>query len=108
MKKRTEAALVLAMPLVLALTAGVARGGAEEGKTLYDQKCKACHSIGGDAGKMANLGGKLDGVGTKRDAAWLKEYIADPKAKVPGAKMPKVSLTPPQVDDVIAYLLTLK
>ena len=108
MKKMTEGALLLAVPLVLALTAGTARAGAEEGKALYDQKCKACHAIGGDAGKMANLGGKLDGVGAKRDAAWLKAYLADPKSKTPEAKMPKVKLTDQQLDDVVAYLLTLK
>jgi mono/diheme cytochrome c family protein len=90
------------------LCAAQAHAGADEGKALYGQKCKACHSIGGEAGKMANIGGKLDGVGSKHDAAWLKAYIADPKSKMPDAKMPKVKLEPTQLDDVVAYILTLK
>ena len=62
----------------------------------------------GDAGKMASLGGKLDGVGAKHDAAWLKEYIANPKSKKPDSKMAKVTLTDQQLSDVVAYLATLK
>ena len=94
---------------VAVLVAGTrAYAGADEGKTLYDQKCKSCHAIGSDAGKMANVGGKLDGVGGKRDAAWLKAYIADPKSKMPDAKMPKIKLEPAQLDDLVAYMQSLK
>ena len=100
--------LVLAALVGVALSAARAHAGADEGKTLYDQKCKSCHSIGSDAGKMANVGGKLDGVGSKRDTAWLKAYIADPKSQMPNAKMPKIKLEPAQLDDLVAYMLTLK
>ncbi len=99
---------VFATLLGVTLLASFAWAGSDEGKALYEQKCKACHSIGGDAGKMAHLGGKLDGVGARRDAAWLKAYLADPKSKVPEAKMPKVSLAEQQLDDLVAYVLTLK
>jgi cytochrome c2 len=108
MKTAAIARLGLAALVGTSLYAARAYAGADEGKTLYDQKCKTCHSIGSDAGKMANIGGKLDGVGSKRDAAWLKAYIADPKSKMPDAKMPKVKLEPAQLDDIVAYMLTLK
>ena len=85
-----------------------AHSGAAEGKASYDQKCQSCHSIGGQGGKMANLGGPLDGVGAKRDAVWLKTYIGDPKSKVPDAKMPKLKLSDQELDDLVAYVLTLK
>jgi mono/diheme cytochrome c family protein len=108
MRDKKVAGPTLAVLLAVTFSPGLARAGADEGKALYEQKCKACHSIGTDAGKMANLGGKLDGVGAKRDAAWLKAYIADPKSKVPDSKMPKVSLSEQQLDDLVAYMLTLK
>ena len=39
----------------------------------------------------------------------LRTYIADPQAKVPGNRMPFAGLHDPKdVDDVIAYLETLK
>lgn len=82
---------------------------AADGSAVYEKKCKACHSIAGVGGPMAKqLGGPLDGVGAKRDEAWLKEYLKDPKSKMPNAKMPKVSLSDEEFNAVVAYLLTLK
>ena len=95
--------------ILLALAAATrARAGADEGKALYEQKCKICHSIAGEGGKMAKNGGPLDKVGSKRDAKWLHEYIPDPKSKMPDAKMPKPKLTDKELDDLVAYLSTLK
>jgi nitric oxide reductase subunit C len=82
--------------------------GADEGKALYDKQCKVCHSIGAERGKMAEKGGPLDDVGTKRDAAWLRQYLSDPKSAIPDAKMPKMKLDERQLEDLIAYMLTLK
>ena len=56
---------------------------------------------------MADKGGALDGVGSKRDAKWLKGYLADPKSAMPEAKMPKMKLSEQQLDDLVAYMLTL-
>jgi cytochrome c2 len=94
----------------LAVLAGAtsAWAGAAEGKAAYEKQCKMCHSVAGDGGKMASTGGPLDGVGAKRDEAWLKAYISDPKSKVPTAKMPKLKVAPQDLDDVAAFLLTLK
>jgi mono/diheme cytochrome c family protein len=99
---------VIALLAIILATQSVACAGSDEGKGLYAQKCASCHSIGGEGGKMANLGGKLDGVGAKRDAAWLKAYIADPKSKMPEGKMPKLKLSDQEIDDLVAYLSTLK
>ena len=82
--------------------------GADEGRGFYEKQCKACHRIAGEGGKMADKGGPLDGVGAKRDAAWLRAYLKHPKSKIPDAKMLKVPLTDQQLDDVVAYLSSLK
>jgi mono/diheme cytochrome c family protein len=89
--------------------AGAARAaGAGDGKTLFDaKKCINCHSLGDQKGPMAKVGGALDGVGKKRDAAWLKAYLSDPKSKIPDAKMPKQKLTDAELDPLVQYMLSL-
>jgi nitric oxide reductase subunit C len=99
--------LLVALLVFLSVPAAV-YAGADEGKALYEKQCKVCHSIAGDKGKMADKGGPLDGTGGKRDAAWLKSYLQDPKAKIPDAKMPKMKLSEQQIDDLVAFLVTVK
>jgi cytochrome c len=86
-------------------------------------KCKACHQIG-DGAKNA-VGPVLNGVvgrkagtypdyaysdanknsGITWDEATLKEYLKNPRAKVPGTKMIFPGLTKEDdIDNVIAYL----
>jgi len=101
-------AVLLALTVTGAPNPASAAGDAERGKTLYDQKCKVCHSIGDDKGKMADKGGPLDGVGSKRDAEWLTRYIGDPKSTMPDAKMPKIKMTDQELANYVAYMLTLK
>ena len=81
---------------------------AAEAPEVYTKKCKACHSIGGAGGPMAKTGGALDDVGAKRDEAWLRAYLKDPKSKMDKAKMPKLTLSDAEWDQVVAYLMTLK
>ena len=105
MVRRAVGAIVL---LAIGTLAAPAAAGVDEGKAFYGEKCKVCHSVAGDAGKMAATGGPLDGVGSKRDAAWLRAYLADPKSQMPNAKMPKIKMTDQQLDDVVAFMLSLK
>ena len=110
--------------LVVALCATSARAAdADHGKELY-QTCAACHTERPDA-----LGPSLKGVVGRKSAAledlrysnpmkranlvWdddnLRDYIKDPQAKVKGNRMPYAGLTDGKdVDDLIAYLKTLK
>jgi mono/diheme cytochrome c family protein len=109
MGKRQIVGGLLVTSLWLLAGAGTVFAGAEDGKKAFEaKKCITCHSLGSEKGTMAKLGGPLDGVGAKRDAAWLKAYLVDPKSKVPNSKMPKQNLTEKEIDDLTQYMLSLK
>ena len=92
--------MLVAVGLFVVICA-VSSARAEDAQALYDKKCKACHSLHGDAGKFAEKGGPLDHVGANRDEAWLRAYFADPKSKMPDAKMPKLKLAPAEWDTLV-------
>jgi cytochrome c len=114
--------------LVLVLGAGIftiAPGYAQDaalGEKIFVQ-CKACHQIGENAknavgpvlnGLFGRKAGTIEGFnyssanknsGITWDEATFREYIKDPKAKVPGTKMTFPGLKDPkQIDDIVAYL----
>ena len=119
MYKRLIAVMVSAVSMVVLMAAGlvlasdltpasdrVVAGDKVKGEKVYnDAKCSICHKVGTKGGKM---GPDLTLVGTKRDLAWLKKYLADPKAENPKNKMPKVKATGVDLDNLIEYLLSLK
>ena len=84
----------------------------EKGKALFaDQKCKTCHSIAG----VGNPKGSLDDVGGKLSADDIKHWLQNPKemaAKANATRKPPMkaaaSLSPEQLDALVAYLQTLK
>ena len=103
--------------------AGALAGDAAAGETIYTQKCKICHQIGEGAKNF--VGPELNGLigrktgaaagysysdankdsGITWDEATLKEYLANPKAKIPGTKMIFAGM--PKEDDrdnLVAYL----
>ena len=92
------------------------------GEKVFAQ-CRACHQIGESAknavgpvlnGLFGRKAGTIEGFnyssankssGLTWDEATFREYIKDPKAKIPGTKMIFPGLKDPkQVDDVVAYL----
>lgn len=103
-----------------AAAALLAQGGPESGKAIVSQNgCLACHSIDGTAltgptwrGLYGSSVELSDSSMVAADEAYLIESVANPAAKVvlgfqPGI-MPQYSLTESQVNDVVAYLATLK
>ena len=88
-------------------------------------KCKACHQIGPDAhnavgpvlnGVIGRHSGSVEGYpysdankssGIVWDEPTFREYIKDPKAKIPGTKMSFPGLTKQSdIDNIVAYLKT--
>jgi cytochrome c len=115
--------IVLGATILAASVMPVAAADIEHGRALF-AACAACHQEKPDA-----LGPSLKGVVGRRSAAlddfrysnpmkranlvWdeasLREYIADPQAKVKGNRMPFDGLHDPKdVDDIVAYLKTYK
>ena len=111
---------VVLFPLALAAQAqGV--GDAQRGAQVFTQ-CKACHSL--EAGKNM-IGPSLHGLLGRRagtvpgfayspamknaNVVWnddtLSRYLTDPKAFIPGDKMPFVGIKDPsKLGDLLAYL----
>ena len=79
---------------------------AQKGQAVYaEQGCAACHTISGVGG---SAGPSLSGLGRRRDSEWLKRFIVNPAAVHPGSEMPSFdSLTPKELDELVAYLRTL-
>jgi cytochrome c len=108
-----------------ALLASIGAASAQDaaaGEKVF-AKCKVCHQIGETAknfvgpvlnGVVGRKAGSYPGYhyssaneksGLTWDEPTLKEYLKDPKAKVPGTKMVFPGLTAEKdIDDVIAYL----
>jgi cytochrome c len=116
--------------ILLSLIAVVASAGAASaqdaaaGEKVFAQ-CRACHQVGPTA--KNGVGPQLNGLigrkagtvenynyspanknsGLTWDEATFREYIRDPRAKVPGTKMVYAGLKDEQrITDLIAYLKT--
>jgi cytochrome c len=86
--------------------------------------CAACHTEKPDAigpslkGVVGRKSAALDdfrysGPMRRADLTWdpmtLRQFVANPQTKVPGTRMPFDGVSDPKdVDDVVAYLATLK
>jgi cytochrome c len=121
MKKLTLSALIVIATSAAASSAALAQDVAA-GKSSFN-KCLACHSIG--EGAKNKVGPQLNGLdgrksGTAPDYSYsdanknsgitwneaqFKEYIRDPKAKVPGTKMAFAGIKKDtEVNDLWAYV----
>ncbi|HUZ92080.1 MAG TPA: cytochrome c family protein [Methylocella sp.] len=103
--------------------AGALAADAAAGETVFTHKCKVCHQIGEGAKNF--VGPELNGLigrktgavadysysdanknsGITWDEAKLKEYLANPKAVIPGTKMIFSGLSKESDrDNLVAYL----
>jgi cytochrome c2 len=88
--------------------------GVEAGREVFVAKgCNTCHAVGGGT----VIGPDLQGVASRRDAEWLRAWLADPAAMIrshpdlaswPAAYgniiMPNQNLSSREIDALIAYL----
>ena len=106
-----------------ALPAWAQSGEASRGQRVFNQQCRACHTL--DKGGAQTTGPNLHGVfgrkagtaegyassdamknsGIVWDDATMAEYIGNPKGKVPGTKMVFNGVKQAgQLADLVAYL----
>lgn len=83
-----------------AAAAHAAEGSAELGAAIADRWCSHCHVAGGSGSDTAP---PLAILAQGRDDAWLRTFLSKPH----GA-MPDFSLTTQEIDDLVAYLRTLR
>jgi cytochrome c len=106
----------------LALPTLAAAQNADDGKAVFN-KCRACHQIGPAAknmvgpalnGLMGRKAGSIEGFnyseanknsGITWDPATFREYIKNPKAKIPNTKMVFPGLSDEKdINDLLAFL----
>ena len=68
----------LAFAAFILLFACAGQAQAQDAATYFKQNCSSCHTIG--AGRLA--GPDLKNVHTRRDRAWLKQYVPNPRAMI--------------------------
>ena len=115
--------LVLAMTAVALMSSGAARAqDAAAGEKVYTQ-CRVCHQIGPTAkngvgpvhnGLIGRKAGTYPGYayspanknsGLTWDEATFREYIRDPKARIPGTKMVFPGIKEEhKITDLLAFL----
>jgi len=123
MKKTTFA---LSVPVAAFLVAGGASaqsGNEARGERLFNQQCKACHTLDKDGarsvgpnlhGLIGRKAGSTEGFSSSEamkassivwDDKTLAEYLKDPKGRVPGTRMVYAGLKQEaQQADMIAFL----
>ncbi len=117
---------VVAVVVMMASSGAALAQDAAAGENSF-KKCGPCHNIG--EGAKNKVGPELNGLDGRKsgtaegysysdanknsgitwDEANFKEYIKDPKAKIPGTKMAFAGIkNPKEVDDLWAYLSQFK
>jgi cbb3-type cytochrome oxidase cytochrome c subunit len=89
----------------------VETSAARDGEAIYRREgCNSCHRLFGNG---ATYGPGLDGVGSRRSADWLREYLQHPKPGVSGkpyrVSMPSYDrLQSGELSALVAYLQGLR
>ncbi|MBI3963188.1 MAG: cytochrome c, partial [Deinococcus sp.] len=108
--------LITGMVYVVSTAPPAHAQSAAGGQAIFEQKCAACHTIGGGT----KVGPDLQGVTTYRTQDWLVRWISAPDQVLAAGDpiatqllqqfnnipMPNMGLTPDEVTALIGYLST--
>ena len=118
----TGAAGLLACSL-MAMSVPAQAQSAERGKTIYEARCSACHSVDANRvgpmhrGVLGRKAGSVKGYDysealAKSKIVWSREslqaWLSEPEKLIPGQKMGYSLGQAQDRADVVAYLATLK
>jgi ubiquinol-cytochrome c reductase cytochrome c subunit len=86
-----------------------AKGEIEAGRMLFTENCSACHGVEaeGSAPGAALTGPSLHGVGGATVDLWLTEGWMPLRVSETQPESKPVILTPAQIDDIVAYVVSL-
>jgi len=111
--------------LAASSTAVSAAGNASAGKEIYQTHCLGCHGSGGNENtlgpSLVGIIGRKAGTGesgvhsramTESGIRWdetsLRIFLAAPMNALAGTNMPASIVEPQEIDDLVAYLKTLR
>jgi mono/diheme cytochrome c family protein len=99
--------VILAAVLMIIPTLTFAAGDAAKGKDVYTASCKKCH---GEGGVPAPAMAKMTGVKAlnDKDVQAKSDAVLKKEVKEGFGKMKPVAIADPDLDNVIAYVRTLK
>lgn len=86
-------------------TVSTAQVAMPESPKVFQQTCTACHALNGNGG---TVGPALDGIGSRRDIAWIAAWLKDPIAIKADSKMPKLPLTEEEIQQLATFLANAK
>lgn len=103
MRKRPQYLIaMLASVLWSASCAAADATRAEQGKQVYEREgCKMCHSLQG----VGNPRQPLDDVGTRLSPPDIRKWIVAPQEMKPGVKKKSYTLSEPDLDALVEYLI---
>ena len=95
------------------VAASAPQGSVASGKAIVESVgCLGCHVVEekdrSAAGPRRTFGQPLQAIGSKTSAAWIYDWVRDPKHYSPETFMPDLRLTDGEAADVAAYLFSLK
>ena len=79
---------------------------AVEGAMVYQaNSCSGCHQVNGNGMKV---GPPLNGLSKRRTKTWVESHFVNPQVMSPNTIMPPYKFTPPDMDQLTAYLFSLE
>lgn len=97
--------LALLLPWALPAAAQVPVGDAVSGAMIAERWCTGCHAIGPAGARATDGAPTLQSIADRASTTVLSLQVF---LRTPHARMPDLSLTREETDDLIAYILRLR